>query len=286
MRVLSFDGGGLLGIGPATFLECWERERGHAAWAAADAFAGTSTGAILAAGLACEMSATEIVGLYRSRAKEIFRKNWWPKSLLVSKYSGEGLRKVMEETFGARTMRDAKKDLLICASDFEGDGPDGLTDFYSPSTHPDLLVSEAVMRSCSAPTYFPAVKKRWADGGLFANNPSMAMLVHLRRIGVLPDSVRMVSLATGGKFWRPEKLGSFTLSNLGPLLEFVLSAATARVVHQYAESAGCRYYCRIAPPQESPAMDDIAGMERWADVWEDAYCTYGFVHMKRLQDGS
>lgn len=271
IRAMSFDGGGMLGIGPAHWLELWECESGKPAWAAADVFAGTSTGSILAAGLACGMSASELAGLYEERCKEIFRKNWWPKSLLSSKYSGDGLRSVMEEVFGTRTMGETGKDLLICASDFQGEGQDGLTDFYSPKSHPDLLVSEAVIRSCSAPTYFPPVDGRYADGGLFANNPSSALLVHLSRCGIPASQVRMLSFATGGKFWKPEKLTGFTASNLKPLLEFVLSAATARVVHQYAEGAGCAWYSRLAPEQQSPDMDDLGGMGRWETVWADLW---------------
>ncbi|MEX0340085.1 MAG: patatin-like phospholipase family protein [Arenibacterium sp.] len=80
MRVLSVSGGGLLGVIPAAFLVRYEA-LGKAAYGASyrlnhsfDLVGGTSTGAVIATGLALGMSADQIAGFYLRDVPKGFRR--------------------------------------------------------------------------------------------------------------------------------------------------------------------------------------------------------------------
>ena len=76
-KILAIDGGGIRGIIPAHWLVSLEASLKAAnkelsLFSVFDLFAGTSTGSIIAAGLAIGKSAEEICGLYRKHGEKIF----------------------------------------------------------------------------------------------------------------------------------------------------------------------------------------------------------------------
>lgn len=75
--LLSLDGGGLRGIIPATVLAKLEAQTGRPAGETFAFIAGTSTGAIIAAGLAAGVPATEIVRLYAEGSARVIDERWW-----------------------------------------------------------------------------------------------------------------------------------------------------------------------------------------------------------------
>ena len=130
-----------------------------------DFFAGTSAGAIVAAGLACGMAADEISNQIRQ------------KRLLALAFDlsirGSGLlrgNKVLtrlEKTFEGRNFSDLPRgvQLIVCATDFESGE---LVVFDSGS------IAEAVRASLSMPGVFEPYKlggRLLVDGGLVANLP-------------------------------------------------------------------------------------------------------------------
>lgn len=267
MRLISIDGGGILGSGVTHYLEQWERLSGRPAYELANAYAGTSTGSIIAAGLACGISATELTELYLKDGKKIFKKRNIFARINSHTYSSDGLIEILKDVFGETRMGEVESPLLITAADFYGGDLDGVTDFYTPESHPDMLIREAVLRSCSAPTYFPPVASRYADGGLFANNPSMALITYLQGLGKPIEKMRLLSFATAGRYWKPRKLSSSTLQSAKPLLEYLLSASTARVIHRYCKGIGLGWYKRIAPTATSPEMDAVEKQRDWMQIW-------------------
>ena len=67
---------------------------------------------------------------------------------------------------------------------------------------PDAKVSDAVLASCSAPTYFDphlvAGKYQLVDGGLWANNPSLVAVIDAKyRLSISLDDIRVLSIGTG-----------------------------------------------------------------------------------------
>src|SRR4051794_25977504 len=71
-RVLSIDGGGLLGAFPASFLSSLEEQLDKPIGSYFDLITGTSTGGIIAIGLAMGLPASKISSLYQTRGAEIF----------------------------------------------------------------------------------------------------------------------------------------------------------------------------------------------------------------------
>src|SRR5213594_5028603 len=74
-RILSMDGGGIRGLYAAVLLDRLTREVPTLV-ERVDLVAGTSTGGIIALGLAHGLAPADLVALYRDRAKEIFDDSW------------------------------------------------------------------------------------------------------------------------------------------------------------------------------------------------------------------
>ena len=118
VRILSIDGGGIRGIIPAMVLQTLLKDRN-----AQDVFhlvAGTSTGGIIACGLAKPnpMTLTEIIGLYVEHGAEIFNPASGSGGILGPKYSPAALMKYLGEEFEKTHLSDInasgdKTELLI-----------------------------------------------------------------------------------------------------------------------------------------------------------------------------
>ena len=107
-RLLAIDGGGLLGLLPAEALILIEQQLNQLTGAEEplcdrfDLIGGTSTGAILAAGLALGLKAMDLRDFYLKFGSEIFTKCWLPVRFWHS-YPSAPLEKHLKEVFGAAT---------------------------------------------------------------------------------------------------------------------------------------------------------------------------------------
>jgi patatin-like phospholipase/acyl hydrolase len=170
--------------------------------------AGTSTGSIVAAAVATKIDPNKVVALYREHGPSIFSRK---KSFLPAKYQpgfesiykNENLKTVLHEIFGDIRLGEIPKPLLIPATDVGNGGVHVFKSAYQEDYHRDgkVPLHQAILASCSAPTYFNPTKVDeylLADGGLWANNPSLAVVIDAqRRLGIeLPD-IRILSLGTG-----------------------------------------------------------------------------------------
>ncbi len=72
-RILSCDGGGIRGLITTLLIQDLDKRSGIIA--KADGFAGTSTGGLIALGLARGAPIAEIVDIYRTQGAAIFKKN-------------------------------------------------------------------------------------------------------------------------------------------------------------------------------------------------------------------
>src|SRR5688500_9537682 len=73
-RMLALDGGGIRGVLTLCILKSIEKTVGQPLGTYFDYIAGTSTGAIIAAGLARGMSVDELIGFYRKTGTEMFQR--------------------------------------------------------------------------------------------------------------------------------------------------------------------------------------------------------------------
>lgn len=215
MRILAVDGGGVRGVLPAVWLARLERRSGRPAAHGCDLLAGTSTGSLLAFGLAAGIPARDLVALYRDRAAEVFpplparlpgrllRTLWL--GLSQPRYPARGLRRVLSEVFGdALLLRDLPVRTMAVAYDVEAGQPVVFKSWHP--AHRTLRVVDVCRASAAAPGYLPGAVVAGMpliDGGVAANNPSAAALVEGVRLlrargttGAL-SRVSLLSLGTG-----------------------------------------------------------------------------------------
>jgi patatin-like phospholipase/acyl hydrolase len=226
IRILTIDGGGIGGIIPARILE-----RLHAVDSRildqADLIAGTSTGGLIALGLAAGHSPAELCALYLDQTQEIFSSEhhrFVVERPFRAKLSPEGLRRAAAAIVGQKTLGDlTTKPVLIPVTALRradhSHRPAGI--FLSTAyrlTGNDKLEKYAsskwkcidvAMATSAAPTFFPAHEvldpsgksdTKWLcwDGGIIANNPALAALGEVYRLQlaqkgeeVRKDSIQM-----------------------------------------------------------------------------------------------
>ena len=124
VKILAIDGGGIRGIFPAQILKRIQEELKTDFVQEFDIITGTSTGAIIAAGLAINHPISDIVNLYKTEGRNIFRRNysdffnfWNLKALFSSKYDSGHLKKLLNDIFKDLTLGDSKTKLIIPTSD-------------------------------------------------------------------------------------------------------------------------------------------------------------------------
>ncbi len=203
-KILAIDGGGFRGVYPAHILARIEEEWSIKWTEEFHMIAGTSTGSIIAAGLACGITAKEIVEFYAKHGAKIFQRMPFRKfGLLASRYSNAGLKTILEKVFGERKLGDLTFPLIIPTTDIGNGCVHVLKSSYDVSFVRDknVPISEAVLASCSAPTYFDphcVAEYSLADGGLWANNPSLVAAIDAKkRLKVPLENIRVFSLGTG-----------------------------------------------------------------------------------------
>src|SRR5437764_7146848 len=123
-RILSIDGGGIMGAFAASALATFEQATGRRIVEHFDLIAGTSTGGIIAIGLAMGASAEEISRFYENEGATIFPgrvgvKKWVGRvaDLFRPKFSNEALRETIMKVVGDRPLKEAKTRLVIPSYD-------------------------------------------------------------------------------------------------------------------------------------------------------------------------
>ena len=207
-KLLAIDGGGIRGVLALEILAKIEqllaKERAEFRLCQYfDYIAGTSTGGIIAAGLAVGMSVADILRFYEEAGKQMFQKtNLWNR--LKYKFDDEPLAIKLKEVFGAETTlgsENVKTLLLLVLRNATTDSPWPISNNpHAKYNDPDrwncnlnLPLWQLVRASTAAPTYFPPEvititgKDRerrkeqqfvFVDGGVtMYNNPAFQMFL-------------------------------------------------------------------------------------------------------------
>jgi uncharacterized protein len=219
--ILTIDGGGMRGIIPACALVALERQTGMLARETFSFVGGTSTGAVIASGIAAGVPAERILDLYLKRGVEIFPRRPWnilKRIALGRMYSTETLRTVIAEELGDSrgwTLNDAPIDLLITAKRIR----DGEPWYFvrdrgeNAGRTGSLRLLDCVIASTAAPTHFapwtmpettipPGEEPigTLVDGGVgVAGNPVYQSCVEAFHYtdAYIPSETTVVSLGTG-----------------------------------------------------------------------------------------
>ncbi|XP_050301399.1 85/88 kDa calcium-independent phospholipase A2 isoform X2 [Anthonomus grandis grandis] len=321
-RLLCLDGGGIRGLVLVQMLLELEVIFQRPVNFCFDWIAGTSTGGILALGIASGKTMKECQCLY-FRLKE--------KTFIGSRpYCSENLENVMKETFGSETvMSDIKHPKVMITSLLADRKPAELHLFRNYNSPSNILrvkhdspyelppppeqqfVWQVARATGAAPTYY-RIFQRYLDGGLIANNPTLDALteIHehclaLKAMGkeneTCPASV-VVSLGTGVipvtelkavDVFRPESIWDTTklvmgIQNLGTLLVDQATLSDGRVVDRaraWCSSLGIPYF-RFSPQMsEEIAMDEKSDEKLCNMLWETkAYMHENINLMRELAD--
>jgi patatin-like phospholipase/acyl hydrolase len=239
-KLLALDGGGILGVISLGYLirlegllREWKNDNNLVLADYFDYIAGTSTGAIIAAGLALGMSATEILGFYVNHGEEMFDKDWIIYQKTYNKYQGQKLTRLLQDTFGLQTTlrpitdptqlsehRKALKTLLmVVMRNATTDSPWPVSsnplakynDPNRPDCNLDLPLWKLVRASTGAPTYFPPEAVTlgrndflFVDGGVTSfNNPALQLFLmatvdrYKLQWPTGEDKMLLVSIGTG-----------------------------------------------------------------------------------------
>jgi hypothetical protein len=212
-RILALDGGGVKGVLTLGMLKILEDElRRRAAGAPEfrlsdyyDLIGGTSTGAIIATGLALGLSVDELIELYLRLGPEVFGRTAGDGILLQSKFESKKLRAALDPALAHKTMgsEELKTGLAIFAKRIDTGSAWVVTNhplgkFYDPPPESGVFPNrryrlvDLVLASAAAPTFFdeviidvefddkhrPIQQGYFVDGAVSANNnPSMQLFL-------------------------------------------------------------------------------------------------------------
>ena len=203
-KILALDGGGIRGVLTLEILAEMEKQLKQKLnkgddFVLGDYFdyiGGTSTGAIIAAGLSIGMSVNQLLDFYIKKGKDMFDKNFILKRWKALYESGP-LLEMLKETFGEDTDLMVRKGkykslLLVVTMNRSTDSPWPISNNplakYNDETRPDcnskIKLFQLVRASTAAPVYFPPETLQWdpndpaktfvfVDGGVTPyNNPA------------------------------------------------------------------------------------------------------------------
>jgi len=200
-RMLALDGGGIRGLLTLGILEVVEKfiagRTGKALHEYFDYIAGTSTGAIIAAGLASGLSVSRLIKFYQDNGESMFESSRL-MDRVKSFYTADPLKYKLQEVFGENTTlepQNLKCLLLVVTKNVTTDSA------WPISSNPDAVYNDPqrldcnlkiplwqlVRASTAAPIYFPPEILKWdkndpkktfvfVDGGVTPhNNPAFLL---------------------------------------------------------------------------------------------------------------
>jgi hypothetical protein len=292
-KILSIDGGGIKGLYSASVLARLEEKAGVKSGECFDMICGTSTGGLIALGLANEMSADDLVKLYLDDGKQIFptsenRQLRYLQRKIVQvatqtffwgKFKNKNLKSILDRTFGDTTLGQLKNLVIIPSFNLTSGMP---RIFKFPHKEGDfsmdknIKIVDAALATSAAPTYFPIHSiddTLFVDGGVWANNPTLCGLLEAIKYFVGEDkeyshveilSIASISQASGWPSgvrkersfigWR-EKLIQTSMDGQAYFTHFFLDTA----IHRLDPNSK---YVRIESPKLSPDQMKILAMDR------------------------
>ena len=270
-HILSLDGGGTRGIYGAQVLTRVEETLGAEVRNCFDLITGASTGSIIAGAAAAGIPMKEVVALFENDSPRIFKKTPFltkASMFFCSRYSNDPLAKVLERYLHSMTLGDVSIPLMIPSADISTDGVHVFKSRFlnelggSYTRDRDVLLKDAILASCAAPTYFdPQAVGPYllVDGGLWANNPSIIALTEaMSKFNRQPEQVRVLSIGTGhtrNMYTKGRRWGLFTGWGRDKLISYTLGiqSQASRNMAKLILKDG---YLRLDPEIDTWELDD------------------------------
>ncbi len=292
MRILSLDGGGMKGVFACAYLATLESFFKVKLTQHFNLVAGTSTGGIIALGIASEKSASEVLKLYREHGREIFPSMSGPKQLVRRLRSGHaydrtGLERVLKGTFQKPDsdeplrMEDAATRLCIPAVNARDCSPRVFKSHFNEpqvarlTRDMKITMAEVALATAAAPWYLPIANVQEADarftyldGGLWANNPSVVAITEAMAnyVGGDKEFDRIQLLSVGlpgpagfrndGKYLRGMKF-------IDQLLTYAMESSKdgAHFTAKFLLSDGIHTYVRVQPDALNELQSKRLGLD-------------------------
>lgn len=195
--ILTIDGGGIRGFIAAYVLNCLQEKLDQPLIKYFDMVSGTSTGSIIAVGLATpdyennpRWTTRQILDFYVNDAQRIFSK---PRSqigmLMGSKYDSNMLYQVLNEKVGGVSFGDMVTHVMIPSYDITNRRSYFFKSWKDVAS--TIPAPKIVTAACSAPLFFdptpirfgPSQETRYMiDGAMVANNPAMCAFVEAKEL--------------------------------------------------------------------------------------------------------
>lgn len=267
-RILSIDGGGIRAIYTAVIIDRIVKEVPELIDETIF-FAGTSTGAMLAMGLAYGIPPVEMVEIFRAFGKEVLEARLAARvgQVIGAKYDIMNIRKILTPYLGAAILDDylAFKNKYVLIPTFHLDGvinnvrtwkPKFFHNFPGADSDAGEMVVDVILRSSATPVYFSSYQG-YIDGSIVARNPGMAALAQAlneesgkQKI----ENIRLLSFGTGNY---PRYMGSrkqdWGFSRWAWPLISLMTDGDMGVNHYYCmQILGNQRYHRLAPLLEEP----------------------------------
>jgi predicted acylesterase/phospholipase RssA len=228
--ILSCDGGGMRGYLSSLLLQRLNEDLGLFGPnnTNIDLYAGTSTGGLIALGLAYGKSIDSVVSLYQNSGAEIFyslpiqplclssakgsitkgtrdMKELW--QVLFDNTGKPSVQSVVEQFIPGNPLLSSVPNKVMVATlqlAQEGTPPNWsplLIDNFEGSAGQGTFLYDAALSTSAAPVYFPPYhhpKFGWcSDGGLFANNPAPLAVSRAVNTGQALEEIAVLSIGTG-----------------------------------------------------------------------------------------
>jgi patatin-like phospholipase/acyl hydrolase len=294
IKILSIDGGGVRGVIPATILANLESRLppGHHLAECFDIIAGTSAGGIIALLLATpnaqgkpKYNASFIAKEIGEVSKEAFSRSYWQalKSAggwLGAKYDETVLKEKLAFYFQDIQLKQTVCNVIVPAYEIEQDK----TFFFKSSRaknerQQDCYLKDLAYATSAAPTYFRPARLidgtnqrtlTLIDGGVSANNPTIAAAVHAIELHGTNIELFIVSIGTGTKYGSQKKKITYeSVKNSGmlgwaksivPLLMYTADAIVDYEMYYVLNFNKPQYYFRLQTTlePENAALDDVS----------------------------
>jgi patatin-like phospholipase/acyl hydrolase len=278
-RILALDGGGLRGIFTAAVLAEAEAVYGPAFLNRFDLLAGTSTGGILALGLASGRTCAEMLRFYRDIGPRIFAKPRRIRQLVRPKYDRCRLDDLLREEFGTNMqMNDLRTPVCITAYELISGTNRVWKDDHSTELRGggDLPVWKVAAATSAAPTYFAPVQLGAADshvdGGVWGNNPAMVGITEaIRYAGRGLSDIRLLSVGTTAQVLRVSTCAAAAEMGVArwasKVLGLLQASSSSATDNQARLLLGDSQYLRIDSDRTHPAKLDDAAQCRPLEEW-------------------
>lgn len=224
-KILAVDGGGMRGVIPATILAALEKKKKKPVSDMFDMLIGTSTGAILAAGLCVpntagtgpKYKASTLLKFYEKHGSEIFDRSFVHEIPFLGQLAGafdevydhEPLERILKRYFKDAPLSSCLKPLVVTSYDIRKREAYFFKSHYATNnSHRDHLLRDVVRATTAAPTFFepsvvsskgsPPIDRVLIDGGVVAGNPAVCGYIEaISKLGASPEEIVLVSLGTG-----------------------------------------------------------------------------------------